>query len=90
MERGEQLYAFLDDIYVLCAPHRVVPLFKQLSESLARCRDQTSPRENSGLERRRDPSGRYPRTREGRLAVTLAQSSRDPRGHQSFHLRKVA
>ena len=36
MERGEQLCAFLDDIYVLCAPHRVVPLFKQLSESLER------------------------------------------------------
>ena len=36
MERGEQLCAFLDDIYVLFAPHRVVPLFKQLSESLER------------------------------------------------------
>ena len=35
-ERGEQLCAFLDDIYVLCAPHRVVPLVKQLSESLER------------------------------------------------------
>ena len=36
IERGEQLCAFLDDIYVLCAHHRVVPLFKQLSESLER------------------------------------------------------
>ena len=36
MEHGEQLCAFLDDICVLCAPHRVVALFKQLSESLER------------------------------------------------------
>ena len=36
MEHGEQLCAFLDDIYVLCALERVVPLFKLLSESLER------------------------------------------------------
>ena len=36
MEHGEQLCAFLDDVYVVCAPQRVVPLFKLLSESLER------------------------------------------------------
>ena len=30
------LEAFLDDVYVLCLPHRVVPLFKVLRESLDR------------------------------------------------------
>ena len=36
MEHGEQLCAFLHDVHVLRAPHQVVPLFKQLSESLER------------------------------------------------------
>ena len=36
LEDGEQLCAFLDDVYVLCLPHRVVPLFKVLRESLDR------------------------------------------------------
>ena len=33
MEDGEQLCELLDDVYVLCLPHRVVPLFKVLRES---------------------------------------------------------
>ena len=33
---GEHLCAFLDDVYLLCAPERVVPLYKLLSEVLAR------------------------------------------------------
>ena len=32
----EHLCAFLDDIYLLCPPERVVPLYKLLSETLAR------------------------------------------------------
>ena len=36
LEDGEQLCAFLDDVYVLCLPNRVAPLFKLLRESLDR------------------------------------------------------
>ena len=32
---GEHLCAFLDDVYLLCAPDRVVPLYKLLSEVFA-------------------------------------------------------
>ena len=35
-EVAEHLCAFLDDIYLLCPPERVVPLYKLLSETLAR------------------------------------------------------
>ena len=36
LEDGEKLCAFLDDVYVLCQPHRVVTLFKLFRESLDR------------------------------------------------------
>ena len=34
---GEQLSAFLDDVYLLCQPARVKPLFKLLERALLRC-----------------------------------------------------
>ena len=37
MVPGEQLSAFLDDIYLLCQPARVKPLFKLLERALLRC-----------------------------------------------------
>ena len=36
LEHGEQVCAFLDDVYLLCWPTRVQPLFKVLSEALLR------------------------------------------------------
>ena len=36
LKDGEQLCAFVDDVYVFCQPHRVVPLFKLLRDSLRR------------------------------------------------------
>ena len=36
LEDGEQLCAFLDDVYLLCQPARVEPLFKVLEEAMMR------------------------------------------------------
>ena len=91
MERGEQLCAFLDDIYVLCTPHRVVPLFKQMSESLERV---AGIRLHQGKTRVWNAGGIPPED--------VLELGRDawqshglkvlgtPVGHWSFHLRKVA
>ena len=78
-ERGDQLCAFLDDIYVLCARHRVVPLFKQLSESLERV---AGIRLHQRKTRVWNAGGIPQEDVHERLAVTRAQSSWDPRGHQ--------
>ena len=52
LEDGEQLCAFLDDVYLLCEPARVEPLYKVLEEA-EDSGHTVAPRQNSSVEQRR-------------------------------------
>ena len=74
-ERGEQLCAFLDDVYLLCRPDRVTTLFTLLRGRFgAKGRGPASPRPNEGLEQERHASGGCSHVGARRLATWVQLS----------------
>ena len=92
LEDGEQLCAFLDDVYVLCLPHRVVPLFKVFARVSGQSRrHQTPRRQNEGLEQERDCARGHRRIGRGGMAARrLERFLAHPSGLRSSPLHSCA